>query len=276
MKFKRIYVELTNRCNLNCSFCSKSKRPKKDMTKDEFETVIKKIKPYTSNIYLHVKGEPLLYPDLESILLICDKEEIGVNITTNGTLLNERCKLLKSHSCIRHINISLHAEQKKENYFDKVFESADFLKEKITIIYRIWTLENGEFDKKSTEIVEKLCTHYNLSTEIVDNIKNEKNIKLEENIYLDKDNQFEWPSDATGNNEIGYCMGGKTHIAILSDGTVVPCCLDGEGTIYLGNILTDDMETILNGKRFQNLIEGFKNRKITEPLCKKCTYKNRF
>lgn len=276
MKFKRIYVELTNRCNLNCSFCSKSKRMKKDMTKEKFKTVVKKIKPYTDNIYLHIKGEPLLYPDLDSILTICDANKINVNITTNGTLLKERCSLLIKHPCIRHINISLHAEQNQKDYFDHVFHTVDKLKEKVTIIYRIWTLTNGTLDEKSTSIVEKLIGYYNLSTEIVENIKKEKNIKLQENIYLDKDNQFEWPSEATSGKEEGYCMGGKTHIGILSDGTIVPCCLDGEGTINLGNILTTDMEEILNSKRFQNLIEGFKNRKVTEPLCKKCSYKNRF
>lgn len=188
------------------------------MTKKEFETVIQKIKPFTENIYLHIKGEPLLYPDLDSILTICDKSHINVNITTNGTLLSKTENILNKHESIRHINISLHAEQNDPNYFETVFEVSKHLKEKVTIIYRIWTLKDGTFDKKSTNIVEKLCKYYNLSAEIVEKIKIDKNIKLEENIYLDKQNQFEWPMDATSGKEEGYCMGGKTHIGILSDG----------------------------------------------------------
>ena len=97
MKFKKIYVEITNKCNLNCSFCSKLKRELKTMSKDEFKHVISEIKPYTDYIYLHLKGEPLIHPDLEDILKIAKENNIIVNITTNGTKLSDTLDIIKKY-----------------------------------------------------------------------------------------------------------------------------------------------------------------------------------
>ena len=122
-RFKKIYIEITNICNLNCSFCKRTTKTKRSMTIDEFKMVIDKIKPYTDYVYLHVQGEPLLHKDLEEILLICEKNDIKVNITTNGTLIHNFVEIFKSSKAIRQINISLHSENNKEDYFDNVFKA---------------------------------------------------------------------------------------------------------------------------------------------------------
>lgn len=276
IRLKRIYIEITNRCNLSCSFCSKSNRVLRDMSVEEFKIVLSKIKSYTDNIYLHVKGEPLLHPNIDRILEICDLNQIKVNITTNGTLLERRQAIMINHPCIKHINVSLHAESNDKEYLEKIWRTIDKLSQKTVIIYRLWTLKDMELDKKSTMIVEKMSKQYNLSMEIVEKLKTDKNIKIKDNIYVDKENMFVWPEDSQINLKEGYCLGGKTHIAILSDGTVVPCCLDGEGTICLGNIFMDSLEEIISSDRYKKLIEGFQKRKPSEELCQKCSYKLRF
>ena len=73
MKFKKIYIEITNICNKNCSFCSKTNRKKREMSIDEFETVLKRINNYTDYIYLHIKGEPLTHSNFEEIVKLCKK-----------------------------------------------------------------------------------------------------------------------------------------------------------------------------------------------------------
>ena len=65
-------------------------------------------------------------------------------------------------------------------------------------------------------------------------------------------------------------------IASLADGTVVPCCLDSEGEIALGNLFETDMETILSSPRARAMREGLTAGKMIEPLCQKCTYARRF
>jgi len=261
MKYKKIYVEITNICNLNCSFCSKDNRVKESISVENFETVLKKINDYTDYIYLHVKGEPLLHDDLDKLLDKAYKYNKKVNITTNGTLLKEKEDILR-HPSIRQINISLHNEK---NDLEEIFEVIDKLKDKI-IILRYWT-----YSKERTDIVDKILKYYNISTESVD-----KHIKLKDNLYLDKAEEFIWPSlDNDYCNEKGFCYALKDQLAILVDGTIVPCCLDSNGVINLGNIYKDDLVDVINSKRYQDMKKGFQNRICTEELCKKCSFKDR-
>ena len=276
MKYKKVYIEITNICNLSCSFCSKVEKPARAMSIEEFSHILSEIRPYTDTIYLHVKGEPLLHPNLEEFLSIADSYNLKVNITTNGVLFPKKVEILSKHKCLKKINFSLHSENNIPNYLENILSNIEKLHNKPTIIYRLWTLKNGILDEKSTKIVEKLSEQYNLSTETVEKIKLENNVKISSTIYVDKDNEFIWPDIKDNNKYEGFCMALKTQIAILSDGTVVPCCLDSNGNIPLGNIYETSFEQIINGKRCIELKRSFQDRKPTEKLCLNCTYKNRF
>ena len=274
MRFKKVYVEITNICNLNCSFCSVDNREKRELTLQEFDKILNKIKKYTNSIYLHVKGEPLLHSKFDEILDITRKYNIKVRITTNGILLNKRLNILQKYDNIRQINISLHCEQNIKDYFEKVFESADILSKNIPIVYRIWLLDNFNLDVLSTKIVDKIIKHYNLDNSFFDKVLNTKNIKIKDNIYLDKDNEFIWPTNINENNEnYGTCLGTRNHVAILSNGDVVPCCLDSKGILKLGNIFNEEFDNILNSDLFKLINDGFKKNKLTCKLCKNCTFR---
>ena len=272
--YRKIYIEITNICNLNCSFCSKTNKEKKYMSKEDFEHILKKIKDYTNYIYLHVKGEPLIHPNIIEFINLAEKYNIKVNITTNGILFKKYAKELGDCKNLNKINFSLHSENNKENYLDDIFENVKYLSPNTTVIYRFWTLKNNELDNKSQKIVNKIKTYYNLSTEVVDKIKKEKNIKINPQIYVDKDNEFKWPT-ITEQKSCGYCYALKTHIAILVDGTVVPCCLDAEGQVDLGNIFEKNLDEIINSERYQKLKKSFQDRKPSEDLCLSCTYKEK-
>lgn len=272
--FKKIYIEITNCCNLSCSFCSKTSKPKRTMTIEEFKNVISKIKSHTDYIYLHVKGEPLLHKDLKEFLKIAEENDLKVNLTTNGTLFSQRVDDLKNSKALKKVNFSLHSENNYPNYFENIFQSVDKLPKDITVIYRLWTLSNSTLDKKSTEIVEKLKDYYNLSPQIVDKLYKEQNVKISSNIYVDKDNEFIWPT-VTEEKSNGYCHALKTHLGILVDGTVVPCCLDASGIINLGSIYTDTLENIMTTERYRKLKKSFQDHKPSEALCASCTYKNK-
>lgn len=274
-KFKKIYIEITNICNLNCSFCSKDNRIKESISLTNMEELLKKINDYTDYVYLHVKGEPLLHPKLKEILDLCEKYHKKVNITTNATLLKTKETIL-SHPAIRQINLSVHSENQEKNYLEEIFEVTDKLKEK-NIVYRFWTMNDNNLNKKSTELVEKIINYYKLSPEIVEKIKTDNNIKINSNTYVNKANQFVWPNiNNDYYNDKGYCYALKDQLAILVDGTVAPCCLDSDGIINLGNIYSNTLEDIINSSRYQKMRSGFCNRKVTEELCKHCSYKERF
>lgn len=272
-KFKKIYIEITNICNLSCSFCSIDSRVKETITLEKLEKLLKNINDYTDYVYLHVKGEPLLHQELDKILDLCMKYNKKVNITTNGTLLKDKQKEL-SHPAVRQINLSLHSENQKDNYLENIFKTVDNLKEKI-VIYRFWTMDNNLLNTKSTEIVNNIIKYYNLSPEIVEKIRTDKHIKIRDNLYIDKANEFIWPNlNNDYYNDKGMCYALKDQLAILVDGTVVPCCLDSDGIINLGNIYKQSLGEIINSDRYQKMKTNFSNRKACEELCKHCSFKD--
>lgn len=274
MRFKKIYIEITNICNMNCSFCPPHNREKRFMSKNEFETILNKIKPYTKYIYLHVKGEPMLHPNFDELVKLAYDKGFFVNITTNGTLLQNHLEVTKY---IRQINISLHATNKKE-----IIEIAKNINNSY-VNFRIWNTNNSIINNDTIKILEE-CFNTNIGNLLEDtmdkkqhhSLKSETNFTIKDNFYASIQNEFKWPNLDNETATNGYCHALKDHIAILVDGTVVPCCLDNNGDIPLGNILTDNIETILNSQKTLNIINGFKERKCIENLCQKCDYKNRF
>ena len=258
-RFKRIYVEITNVCNLSCSFCPETKRDKRFMSIDEFQHIMNELKPYTNYIYLHVKGEPMLHPQLADILDICHNNNIHINITTNGTLLARNLETLLAHP-VHQINISVHGADDNitvdfEQYIQELFHCCNLINE-----------------KTNTEISLRLW-----NTPTNPTLFDQNNFRIRQHLHINVASPFEWPDvDNSYCNNRGFCQGLRTHIAILCDGTVVPCCLDGNGIMALGNILTTPLTDILAGDRCTNIIEGFHAMKTVEPLCTHCSFKERF
>lgn len=273
MKFKKIYIEITNICNRNCKFCIKSNRKKEEMSIEKFSKVLDEVKKYTNYIYLHIKGEPLLHSKFPNIIEICDLKNMHVNITTNGLLIEQNIDIIKKSKSIRQINVSLHSYNKEDDFL-KLFNTIDNLNKETNIyfVYRYW-LMNSQMDMKNNQAFNNLIKYYDFNPDIVNKIYSEPNIKINETLYINKDKEFIWPSLS---NHIycdkGTCYGLKTHIGILSDGTVVPCCLDGDANINLGNIFETSLEDILNSEKTTNIINGFKQNKKVEELCRHCDF----
>lgn len=261
--FKKVYVEITNNCNLNCSFCNGTTRSKRFVSIDNFKILLDKLESVTKYLYFHVMGEPLLHPNINELIDLASKRYF-VNITSNGYLINR----IKDNKNIRQINISLHSFNESYNkslndYINDIFVSADELVSNGTFVkYRLWV---NCVDKY--KIINKLNEKYGVI------IGDEKQLKLSDNIYYEVEDEFIWPNlDNDYYNEVGSCMGCRTHIGVLVDGTVVPCCLDSNGIIDLGNIYKDDISDIINGDLFQTIKMGFLNNKKCHELCKKCNF----
>ncbi len=273
--FKKIYIEITNICNKNCSFCPPSKKVKKEMSLGEFETTLKHIDSYTNYVYLHIKGEPLMHSNFEDIIKLCEKYNKFVNITTNGTLLLKHKDILLNKT-VKRINISLHSfEKANDNYIDDITYMINYLKqnEGLNIQLRFWALNDNTIGESNTLMLNRLCDNLKIDN-VLDKINNEKNIKLQDRLYLNKGDLFKWPEITDPYiNDTGTCYGVIDHVGILSDGTVIPCCLDQEGVINLGNIFATSMDKIVKTDRFLNMKNNFHNRKVVEDLCQRCLYR---
>jgi len=276
--FKKVYIEITNVCNLNCKFCPDTSRKKEFISLENFEEIVKKIHNHTNLVALHVKGEPLLHCNLEEILKILEKYNLKTNITTNGTLIKKNIETIKNSKAIRQINFSLHSIIQNKNldkrYLTDIFKSVEQL-ENIIISYRLWNLQNIKENDINSDVIKTLEDYYNVPNLKQQLIENEF-IKLKENLFINQDIEFEWP-DITKKPimEKGRCLALKEQVAILVDGTVVPCCLDNNGDIPLGNILEETMEDILNKPNSTIIKNNFENSIITCNLCKTCGFLKR-
>ena len=278
---KKIYIEITNSCNLNCSFCLNTQREKQFMSIENFEHIIKKVKEYTNLVCLHVKGEPLLHPQLEDILWIIDRYNLKTNITTNGTLLKKNLTIIKNSNAVRQINLSLHSCLENENtdvgeYLNNIYECVKELENTdIIISYRLWNLKDISQNEKNEEVINFLAKKYEMQ-DLKDQMTFNEWIKLKDHIFINQDTMFTWPNlNSNIINDSGRCLALKNQVAILVDGSVVPCCIDSEGKIVLGNIFENDLENILNSERALKIIDGFEKNIIAEELCKRCGFLKR-
>lgn len=265
MKYKKIYIEITNVCNLSCSFCAKHNRTAEFMTIENFTQILDRIKDYTDYIYLHVMGEPLLHPKINEFINMANQKGFNVNLTTNGFLIDK----LSENSQIRQINFSLHSVKEQNQitsieYLNKLFQRSKKLAEKGTYVnFRVWR-SNCE------EIITYIEKEYALTID-----KNERTKTLAPNIFYSNEEGFIWPIKRLGegnNYSSGSCRALKDHIAILVDGTVVPCCLDNDATITLGNIFKTPLSNIITSPLYNELLTGFNENKKKHRLCQNCTF----
>ena len=275
---KKIYIEITNICNLICEFCPETKRTKQYMEVEVFEKIIRKIYKYTKLVCLHVKGEPLLHSLLEQILEILEKYNLKVNITTNGTLIKNNIEILKKSKALRQINFSIHSilENKSINkqYLQDIFECSEELDNTI-ISYRLWNLKNIRENDINSSIIEEIEKYYNIPNLKQQLIENEF-LEIKKKMFINQDIEFTWPN--INQNiiiEKGRCLALKDQIAILVDGTVVPCCLDNNGDIPLGNIFQETLKQILEKTKTVTIKKNFENGVITCELCKRCGFLKR-
>jgi radical SAM protein with 4Fe4S-binding SPASM domain len=248
------------------------------MTPAEFQLVVHKIRPYTDYVYLHVLGEPLTHPQLSEILSIAALAGLFVNITTNGSRLKSHREALLANS-VRQINISLHdaeenvAKDNWERYLDDVIDFAVIASPSVYVSLRLWNTTN----KKSEEFIQlatnKVFERFKVSAGELNLERRSNGVKLADHIFFQSSPRFDWP-DASAQPTYTYktCYALKDHIAILSNGSVVPCCLDADANLLLGNIFDEDMATILANPRANKMKTGFEQRKAVEPFCSTCGF----
>lgn len=251
------------------------------MKREELEMILEKLRGFTEYLYFHIMGEPLCHPDLGNFLALAEKFGFKIILTTNGTLLKEKKEILFSSKSLHKINVSLHAFEANdlsipfEKYLKDCLDfgvSASRETDKI-VVYRLWN-KGGE-DALNGKILSAIEQHFGKISQ--DKYDKRRSIRLCDRVFLEYGDKFDWPDiDAADMGNEVFCYGLRDQLGILSDGTVVPCCLDCEGNIALGNIFESDLASILATKRARDLYDGFSNRRATEQLCRRCGYAKRF
>ena len=273
--FSRVYVEITNICNMNCSFCHGHSRKSTRMNENEFKHILEQLKGQTEYIYYHLMGEPLTHPELPTFLCMAKERGFKSVITTNGTLLNRRGDEIITAG-VHKVSVSLHSFEGKntadhERYLSEVAQFADVAaKSGVIVVLRLW---NKGHDNGNNDVALKLL-HSRFRGEWKENTRG---YTISNKIFLEWGDRFEWPDmEAPFQSENVFCYGMKDHFGILCDGSVVPCCLDADGAVTLGNIFRENIADILSSPRARAIADGFKSRYAAEDLCRRCGYAQRF
>ena len=276
---KRVYIEITNICNLSCAFCPGTRRDGAFMAPADFARVLRRLKGVTEHIYLHVMGEPLLHPELPALLALAAEGRFNVYVTTNGTLLWERGAALLAAPAVRKVSVSLHSMEGNgvealTDYLEAVWHfAARASAAGIICALRLWNL--GGAEERNGEILafleDKLGAHPLSLPQ-----PRRGSWRLDERLYLEQAEKFDWPDLEAAEQDTRFCLALRDQAAVLVDGTVVPCCLDHEGDIPLGNIFDTPMEEILAAPRARALYDGFSRGKPSEALCRRCGFARRF
>lgn len=283
MKFNRIYIEITNICGLECDFCPTSATNNKIMSLDFFENIVAQASHFTNEIVCHVMGDPLVLSNIGDYLDIIQKYNMKAMITTSGFYMHKHTPAVLLHQSVRQLNISLNSFNKNsqkitlDQYIDPILKLCDTkLKhfDRPFVNLRLWNIDKyGSEDNFNNKIFNILSNHFGIK---IDYSSDKKGVRLASKIILHFDTYFEWPSLSNQIYGDGYCGGLSSHIAILNNGIVVPCCLDYEGVINLGDLKKERLEDILKSQKSKSIKDGFRNKIATEELCQKCSYKNRF
>lgn len=269
---ERCYLEITSTCNLNCVFCPGTKRAARMLTAEEFDLLTDRLAGKVRFLYFHLMGEPLLHPLLPDFIVRAREKGLVPVLTTNGTLFGCGRIGLIVDSHPYKTNISLHSFEGNggtdaARYVCSVMEYAlQAARAGTIVILRLWNA--GGYEEQNDAILSLVAEHAPRPWTARDD-----GFKLADNLYVEYDSMFSWPSgEASAISDEFFCHALRGQIGVLSDGSVVPCCLDHDGDLKLGNLFELPLEEILDCDRARAMFDGFSAHRAVEPLCQRCGY----
>lgn len=292
-----VYIEITDACNLSCSFCPCGKaaleaspispdKRREFMSTELFERCIAEASTVAENVYFHVLGEPTLHPGFGEFLKKLEKTPLKLNLTTNGTTIARVSQSILECPAVRQVNFSTHAyaELPQNTAVSHLQDVLDFCKmanavrPDLYINLRLWNVGDATSNSWNETMLAKVNEAFGTNVELGQFCSRHKSFNVTGRIYLHQDSRFEWPEldETRVKSTAGSCRALDTHVAILHDGCVVACCLDYSGQTTLGNIADQSLVEILSSPTAKSLREGFDKHELRHPLCQSCSFCKRF
>ncbi|PDX10820.1 radical SAM/SPASM domain-containing protein [Helicobacter pylori] len=276
--FKKIYIELSDICGLQCSFCPNPKNIRGVMPLELFEKICKEAAPLTPIITFHVLGDPCKLKNLNHYLSTAKRFSLKVDLVTSGAYLHNFETLLQD--AIYQISISLdagldnHNKLNQHRYIQKILEFCHYKCEKNSEVFLNLRIQDSTLEKHQNLIKPFLESFECVSLET---LKSQGRTRLFKKSFLNIQKTFKWPDLNAQNplnqeSKIPYCYGLIKQVAILSNGVVVPCCMDTQAHINLGDLNHMPLKDILNSQKAIAIKTHFLKGEALELLCKNCSY----
>ncbi len=255
------------------------------MTPEFFRHVAREAAPFTERIYTHLMGEPLLHPEFSELISICGETGVDAAVTTNGTLLDKEREAALLSGVVSQVNFSLHGIEELGSQTDSEFHLEKILRfvetsmkenPELYINLRFWNLDkDGMIPSAKRWMMEAVAQRLAIDESIISNIT-QPSRKIRGRLYLNFEKRFDWPRETSTVRTTGFCHALSDQCGILVDGTVVPCCLDNNGTMPLGNVKDQSLETILSSSRSVTIRNGFAKGELVEDTCRRCSFCEKF
>ncbi|MBR5693381.1 MAG: SPASM domain-containing protein [Fibrobacter sp.] len=300
-----VYIEITDACNLRCSFCPCGKRNRTSDSQDAttpgaangympsalFEKCLAGAQGVgAKNVYFHVLGEPTLHPGFIHYVKKLEPTPLKLTLVTNGTTIARTGRALLQSPAVRQVNFSTHAyaELDRDTAEKHLQNVIDFCKASLAarpdiyINLRLWNVGDRDAAPWNSFFLARVNEAFGTSVEPGHFCSRHKSFNVTGRLYLHEDSRFEWPHldgsemGVRPESVKGTCHALGTHIAILHDGRVAACCLDHAGHIELGNIATQPLPEILESPLARELHDAFTHHELRHPLCQACSYCRRF
>lgn len=261
-----IAFEPINLCNAKCYCCpyttlSEDKNYHgKRMTRDQLGQLLHdygnlirkyKVKDYACGVSPWRYSDPLVQPDLEYIMSLCDKYKIKIGITTNGvSFTKKQCDILSKYEHLLgsiHMSVIGHTEQELWDFMkikkEKTLKSLQFVKQNYPSLSRRLRvgIKHKDQNRKASESVVNEYESVILG-------KAKAKTDWMENRIGDGDGDWTTPYDLSINEKSymqGCAMGGGRilrQMEILVDGQTVLCCDDADGKTNYGNVFDIGIE----------------------------------
>ncbi len=243
-----------------------------------FEKVCKEAAPLTQIITLHVLGDPCKLKNLNHYLSVARRFSLKVDLVTSGVYWRDFETLLQD--VIYQISISLdagldhHNKINQHRYIQKILEFCRYKCEKNSEVFLNLRIQDSTLEKHQNLIKPFLESFECVSLE---GLKTQSRARLFKKSFLNIQKTFKWPNLNAQNplnqeSKIPYCYGLIKQIAILSNGVVVPCCMDTQAHISLGDLNHTPLKDVLKSQKAMAIKTHFLKGEALELLCKNCSY----
>ncbi len=261
-----VNIETSSFCNLQCPMCVREATSSinySNMAMDLYKKVIDEISEYTDLAVLHNSGEPLMNSNLPEMVRYADKCNMGTMFSTNAALLTAELSERLINNGLSLMIIALDGVTKK--VYESIRKGAEFEQVEKNIL--VFLEKKKALGRNNPRVILQFIEMESNKHELPQFM--EKWAKHDVSLFIK-------PSVVHGrkiNRKIeSHCDRLWLQTVILSDGTVVPCCVDYNSDFALGNVNDSKLIDLLTSKKMMEIRKGNRDDPNGFSLCASCNY----